>query len=317
MVEQEGHGVREDFAKQPARQMPEVFCPHPLYGVTSGQLRKDGIYPVAKTAQQSTPFGVGISFLGGVGSQELNRHARQLFLGFGRVVVAVPDDDPGGELDEFGEQVEFMSVGWSYAQASDYAWPGYPHVYSKAVEGLPEQRIFAEGSLTTEAFTAVGTSEEARWQGHRVADGQSGVVGGEAEKLLPEALLDLPKVGCLPGKGGAMHFCEGGKPLAVMTPEVPKDPLVGVYPQELAYDLDGEDFCVRKFGQGATRSEGSVFDAVVDEAEDRDDEGVKIHRKRPPSLRLVWAPPSVGRSPLLFNRSEKLAHGVSYRVTRL
>jgi hypothetical protein len=125
MVEQEGHGVREDFAKQPTCQMPEVFCPHPLYGVTSGQLRKDGIYPVAKTAQQSALFGVGISFLGGVGSQELNRHARQLFLRFGRVVVAVTDDDPGGKLDEFGEQMEFMSVGRSYAQTSDDAWPGY------------------------------------------------------------------------------------------------------------------------------------------------------------------------------------------------
>ena len=133
----------------------------------------------------------------------------------------------------------------------------------------------------------------------------------EREKLLPEALLYLPEVRSLPGEGGAMHFAQSGEPLAVVTPEVTKDPLVGVEPQELAYDLDGEDFRVRKLGQRTTCSEGSVFDPVVDEAEDRDDEGVKIRRKRPPSLRLVWAPPSVGRSRLLFNRSEKLAHRVS------
>lgn len=62
MVEQKGKGVGEDFAQQPACQMPEVARPHPLYGVTSYQLRKDSLYPVAKTAQISAPYGVGISF---------------------------------------------------------------------------------------------------------------------------------------------------------------------------------------------------------------------------------------------------------------
>jgi hypothetical protein len=47
-----------------------------------------------------------------------------------------------------------------------------------------------------------------------------------------------------------MHFAEGGEPLAVMTPEVTKDGDVDVEPQELAYDLDGENLCIRKFGLG-------------------------------------------------------------------
>jgi hypothetical protein len=47
-----------------------------------------------------------------------------------------------------------------------------------------------------------------------------------------------------------MHFAEGGEPLAVMTPEVTKVGVVGVEPQGLAYDLDGENLCIRKFGQG-------------------------------------------------------------------
>jgi hypothetical protein len=85
-----------------------------------------------------------------------------------------------------------------------------------------------------------------------------------------------------------------------------------VHPQKLAYDLDGDDLGVAERWSGSATSETSeILDAVVDEAEDADNEGVKIHWKRPPSLRLVWAPPSVRRSPLLFNRSEKLAHGVS------
>ena len=52
--------------------------------------------------------------------------------------------------------MEFMSVGRGYGQASDDARPGYPHVYSKAVESLPEQRILAELlELTAEAATPV------------------------------------------------------------------------------------------------------------------------------------------------------------------
>lgn len=108
-----------------------------------------------------------------------------------------------------------------------------------------------------------------------------------------------------------MQFAQSGEPLAVMVSEVTKDRFVRVHTKELTYYFDGEDLRVRKFGQGTTRSEGPVFDSAVDEAEDGDYEGAKIHRKRPPWLRMVWAPPSVGRSPSLFNRSEKLAHGVS------
>jgi hypothetical protein len=62
MVEQKGNGVGEAFAQQPACQMPEAARPRPLYGVTSYQQRKDGLYPVAKAAQISAPYGVGISF---------------------------------------------------------------------------------------------------------------------------------------------------------------------------------------------------------------------------------------------------------------
>ena len=47
-----------------------------------------------------------------------------------------------------------------------------------------------------------------------------------------------------------MHFAECGEQHVAMTPEVTKDGVVGVEPQRLAYDLDGENLCIRKFGQG-------------------------------------------------------------------
>ena len=189
-------------------------------------------------------------------------------------------------------------------------------MHPETVEGLSEQRVLAKGRFSLEARAAVGAGEQASRQGHRVADGQGRIVRSETEKFLPEVLLELPEIGSLSGKGGTMHFAEGGEPFPIMSPELTKDCLLSVEPQELPYHLDGEDFRVRKFGQGATRSESSIFDSVVYEAEDGDDEGVKIHGKRPPSLRLVWAPPSVGRSPSLFNRSQKPAHGVSFCLGR-
>lgn len=85
-----------------------------------------------------------------------------------------------------------------------------------------------------------------------------------------------------------MHLDEGWEPLALMLPEVANG-LVGIYAEELSDDLDGEDFGVGKLGQETTRAEGSFFDSVIDEAEDADDEGAKIRRKRPPSLRLGTA----------------------------
>jgi hypothetical protein len=64
MVEQEGHGVREDFAQQSAYQMPEVARPHLLYGIALCELAEDGVYPVAKPAlRNALLFGVGSLFL--------------------------------------------------------------------------------------------------------------------------------------------------------------------------------------------------------------------------------------------------------------
>jgi hypothetical protein len=65
VVEQECYGVREDFAQQPAGEVPQVARPHSFYGVTLRELRKDGVYPVTKPAKESALSGSGVSLLGG------------------------------------------------------------------------------------------------------------------------------------------------------------------------------------------------------------------------------------------------------------
>jgi hypothetical protein len=100
VVEQEGYGVREDLAKQSAHQVPQITRPHPLYGVASHKLRKNGVYPVAKTTQQHAPFGSGISLLGGVWGHKLYAHFRLPGATAGREAVANRHFEELVELEE-------------------------------------------------------------------------------------------------------------------------------------------------------------------------------------------------------------------------
>jgi hypothetical protein len=194
VVEQEGDGVTENLAQQPAGQVPKVLGPHPLYAVAPCELAEDGVDPVAKAAQEGAPFGGRIELLAPVRRDELDAYTtpRQLFLRFRRPVIAVPDSDPTGGIEEFRYDRKLVGVRWGHREACDEPRPADPHVHPETVEGLLEQRVLAESGLLAEATAAVGTGEEARRQGHRVAKCEGGVVRGERKELLPEALLDLP-----------------------------------------------------------------------------------------------------------------------------
>jgi hypothetical protein len=67
--------VAENLPQQPAGQVPEIFCPHLLYGVfiygvALGELAKDGVDPVAKSAAlESAPFGGAIALSGAAGCE--------------------------------------------------------------------------------------------------------------------------------------------------------------------------------------------------------------------------------------------------------
>jgi hypothetical protein len=71
VIEQEGYGMREDFAQQPTAKVPHIARPHLLHGVASCELAENGVYPVAKPTEEGTPSGIRVEFLGGVGSQKL------------------------------------------------------------------------------------------------------------------------------------------------------------------------------------------------------------------------------------------------------
>ena len=114
-----------------------------------------------------------------------------------------------------------------------------------------------------------------------------------------------------------MYLAEGGEPLRVVPPEEEVDALVGVYPQKLSDDLHGKHFGVRELRRRAALADTVALDSVIHEAEDRDDESVKIHKKKKTSVTFgaIGSTPNVGRSSLWFKPSRKLAHGVSYLGT--
>jgi hypothetical protein len=227
------------------------------------------------------------------------------------MVVAISDYEAGGALDNLRQQVKLVNISWSNRDVGDHSRIANSCMYTESVEGLPEHSVLAESSFSLEPLAAVGTGKQASWQRHRVANGEGRIIRSEGQKLLPEIFFDLPEVSRLAAEGGAMDLVQGGEPLTVVTPEVTEDRLVGVQAKKLTNDFDGENFGVRKFRQRTTRSETSVLGSVVYETEDGDDEGAKIHERRPPLRWLVWSLPSVVRSSLFFKFSTKLAHGVS------
>jgi hypothetical protein len=83
MVEQEGHGVREDFSQQSACQMPEVPRPHLLYAVALCELAENGVYTVAKPTEEGTLFRGRVPLLGGIRGESSTPMPANSWLVFG------------------------------------------------------------------------------------------------------------------------------------------------------------------------------------------------------------------------------------------
>lgn len=194
VVEQEGYGVRKNFAQHSTGKVPQVARPHPLYAVALGELTENGVYPIANSAEEGASFGIGVSFLRGVRSQKLHTHARQLIPGLRRVVVAVSDDQPRAKLGDLWEHGEFVDVGRGHRQAGDETRPANPNVHPETVEGLPEKGILAESCLPTKALAPVGSGEQARRQRHRVADSEGRVVGARARNSCQRSSFILQRL---------------------------------------------------------------------------------------------------------------------------
>jgi hypothetical protein len=147
VVEHKGYGMREreNFAQQPTRQMPAVMSPHALDAVATSELRENGVDAVAKTAQIGALSRMRVISFVSVWCHEFDALPIQILYCLRRAVVAVSDHDAGGALEEFGDDREFMYVGWCHREEVGYdPEPADPHVHPKAVEGVLEKRVLAE-----------------------------------------------------------------------------------------------------------------------------------------------------------------------------
>jgi len=154
VVEQKGNGVAEDLPQKPAGQVPKIFGPHSLEGVSSGELRRDGVNRVAQAAQQRAPSRGRIALFDAVGCQQRDAHAPlQLFPHLKRPVIAIPDDGQAASgLKQFWEHGKLVGVGRSHRQAGDHPRPAHSHMLPEAVEGLLEQGVLAEGGFSLEGL---------------------------------------------------------------------------------------------------------------------------------------------------------------------
>ena len=113
--------MRENFAQQPTRQMPALMSPHALDAVATSELRENGVDAVAKTAQIGALSRMRVISFGSVWCHEFDALPIQILSCLRRAVVAVSDHDAGGgALEEFGDDREFMYVGWCHREEVGY-----------------------------------------------------------------------------------------------------------------------------------------------------------------------------------------------------
>ena len=98
-----------------------------------------------------------------------------------------------------------------------------------------------------------------------------------------------------------MDFPQSREPLPIVALEVGVETLLGVDPQELAYDLHRQHFRIAKFGLGATSPQLLLpHKLVIHLIENGYDEGVKIHESRDLLLASVGLDATERREVSLF-----------------
>ena len=227
LVQQGREGVAEHFSKQAMAQMPQVSRPDTLDEVTVHELTEDRIDPVTDAAEVGTASGTGGLQLQALRCQCLSER--------GLPVVAVPHDDTLSAVDQLEHDGRLMDIGGGEAEAHDNPGPGD----TKAVEGLAQQHVVAEGHLAPETSAAVGSRELTDGEGEAIHQLQPELAANPWEQPLPYALLEMAQIGRLSDEGGALALPEGGEEVGVVSPEGAEERLVLVQGQALA-DVDGQ-----------------------------------------------------------------------------
>src|SRR5829696_3642987 len=332
LAEHHGHGVGEDLAHEARGEVPAVLGPDHLHPVALDQLAEDGLYLLALFGEPPRPhqppllLGLALpleadqehgspvvlfELLGHlrgavvpVGQHPPFCHPRKEPLGLAQVVhvgpaEAGPHYDPRpGDHRMSPKPHELAQVG--VAPPARYV----PHHLAAVGAALFANR-YREGVDRHQRglFFLLWSSSSCRHEEELVL-----------QHVLPELLLHYPKVCGLAGEGGeggAVDFLYLGEVVRVVAPEVVVDALFGVYCEELPHNLHGYDLRVRYLGGRTALPYGPpILEEVIHHVENGHDEGAKIHKKRPPLRRSVWAPSSVPEVSVVLNLSEKLAHRV-------
>ncbi len=280
LIEQEGKGVAEHLAEEPMAQMPQVPGPHSFDEVAVPEWTEHRVNPIPEAAEKRAAPGPGV--MPGLleGSQQLQTLRPQLLLELGAPVVAVPHHRALVSLDPLRDHRGLMDIGRGEVKADNDPWPSDQDMDPKAVEGLAQQRVVAEGPLPTEALAAVGARELTSWEREAVHQVEGGIETDLCQQALPDPLLEGTQVHGLPDERGAVARPEGRKEVGVVTSAVGEDGLVLVQRQVLTDELQGDDLAVGKFRGRSSLAEAfvahDVEQDVVHQAESGYDEMVQV-----------------------------------------
>ncbi len=220
--------------------MPTILSPNSFGLVAIDQLAEDSLNTIAGASGNETPAGVRVSLLRPKGRQYGYAFLTQFIRLSRRPVIPVANQGPWGTFSKLWHNAEFVSIGGSHGEASDYPRPAQVYVDPEAVESLPNQSILSKGSFSAESLATVSSGELTYWKRKAINESKGRIGLDRAQQVLLHLLLDLPKVGGLANESGSMHPLQPRKEMPIMLAEVSVQIGILAAAQEFSHRFHGQ-----------------------------------------------------------------------------
>ncbi len=285
-IEQDSQRVHEDHPQQPVALMPQITRPDALGLAPLDQLPKDGINPIAYSAQHGTPT-MGRGMLGAAkGCQQADASPAQKGFERGQPVIAVSQEQSARACGQIGDDLAFMDVGRGQDHLGNYSRPAQADMQAEAIEGLASRMVLAVVGLPSEAPTAGGAGELTDRDRKTINDGNRWVIGQELVSYpFPEAFFDGPQIGRLAHKAGAVQMGQSGKEGRPVVTKVREQRFILAQSQIGPNHFHRENLAIREFGQWAAltqpRTSRDARQQIINQTKPCDNQLVQAHSHSP------------------------------------
>jgi len=126
--------MRKNFTQQSATEMPEFSCPELLILELDSKLVKHPIYQIAKKANQTDIFGLGIMTSIAEGHLQLHQFLSRCRFYFRRSEIAVFQIKPWAIFHQFIDHIQFLNIGRYQSKTGDDAQPIHSYMNHQPIE---------------------------------------------------------------------------------------------------------------------------------------------------------------------------------------